>query len=40
MKKTNHASMQVPPLSLYAPAVDCPQNDDRAADGGAIMYLY
>jgi len=34
-----HASMQVAPLSLHAPAVDCPRNDDRAADGGAFMYL-
>jgi len=32
-----HASA---PLSLYAPAVDCPRNDDRAADGGAFMYLH
>jgi len=29
MRKTNHASMQVPPLSLHAPAVDCLRNDDR-----------
>jgi len=34
-----HASMQVPPLSLHPPAVDCPRNEDRAADGGAFMYL-
>jgi len=35
-----HASMQVPPLSLPAPAVDCLRNEDRAADGGASMYLF
>jgi len=36
-----HVSMHVAPLSLHAPpAVDCPRNDDRAADGGAFMYLY
>jgi len=27
-------------LSLHAPAVDCPWNDERVADGGAFMYLY
>jgi len=32
--------MQVLPLSLHAPAVDCPRNDDRAAYFGAFMYLY
>jgi len=40
MRKSDHASMQVPSLSLHALAVDCPRNDDRAADGGAFMYLY
>jgi len=35
-----HVSIQVPPLSLHAPAVDCPRNDDRAADGRAFIYLY
>jgi len=27
-------------LSLHAPAVDCPRNDDHAADGGTFMHLY
>jgi len=34
-----HASTQVPPLSLHALDVDCPRNDDRAADGGAFYVL-
>jgi len=34
-----HASMQVTPLSLHAPAVDCPRNDDCAADRSAYIYL-
>jgi len=27
-------------LSFLAPTFDYPRNDDRAADGGAFMYLY
>jgi len=39
MRKTNHVSMQVPPLTPCTGRVDCPRNDDRKADGGAFMYL-